>query len=146
MQIFLRIIYSLAFFISISISTFRRILQYILSITYRMVQGISFRSSRWSIIHKHQDEFDRIIAENTKKHLRELVNVLKKELNTYRADISPYDLYQLKKLIERDYDEMDLGNLTMVYKIFFETSKASILPELAKLVKTRAFSDNDGGS
>ena len=146
MRIFLKIIYGVAFYISICISAFRRSLQYILSITYRIAQWINFRSSRRRILHKHQDEFDRIIAENTREHLRELVNVLKKELNMYRNDISPYDIYKLRRLIERDYRELDLGNLTIVYKIFFETSKTSILPELEKLVKTRAFSDNSGGS
>ena len=110
-----------------------------------MFLGIRFRFSKRHILHKHQNEFNRIYEDNTKKHLRELANILKKELKKYRSDINPQELYKLRKLIERNYLNMDLGNLTIVYKVFFETSKADILPELAKLIRIKAFSDKSGG-
>jgi len=145
MRIFLRIVYGIAFFIFIFISEFRRTQHYILSMIWQIIQRISFRFSKRNVLHKHQSEINRINNENTKKHLRELANVLKEELNKYRNDINPQDFYKLRKLIERNYLNMDLGNLTIVYKIFFETSKASILPELVKLIKSKAFSDKSRG-
>ncbi len=145
MRIFFRIVYGIAFFIFIFISEFRRTQHYILSIIWQIIQRISFKFSKRNVLHKHQNKINRINDENTKKHLRELANVLKEELNKYRKDISPPAFYKLKKLIERNYLNMDLRNLTIAYKVFFETSKASILPELAKLIKSKDFSDKSRG-
>ncbi len=108
---------------------------YIVSQKQLICQKRKFRNFRNNILKSQKDRLKQISDEDTKKHLKELADVLNRELDKYQQNIKQECFYNLKVMIKTDVEDMNLDNLTILYRIFFTTPNSDIVNELKKMSK-----------
>lgn len=143
MRIVFKFFSNIFFLIFLCIEYIKKSVTYTFSMLKLRIQERAFYSTKKTVLQEQRKELNRINRENTKKNLKELADLLNLELNRYNYDIDEDDINRLKKMIKKSVNEMSLKNLTILYKIFFETPKIDVLNKVDKLLKTDAFSDTD---
>ncbi|MGB3207035.1 MAG: hypothetical protein WBB28_18780 [Crinalium sp.] len=130
----LKFIYNIAFGIRLCLSWLLKGLLYMLAKTFLIIQPLKFKLSKYTLSQIHKYRLKKIDDEHTRQHLKELADLLDKELNKYRQDIGKQNFYKLKIYIWRSLNNMQLASLTKLYNILFETTENLIPQELNKFV------------
>lgn len=135
MEALLKVIYDTVFFAILCIGYLLKAIIYLFSLLGLGMQALYFRVSRGSFAYRQRSKFRQMDYEDTRKHWKELVDVLEVELNKYQQKLTTQEFYLIRAIIAISFTRTNLKSLTKLHIILCETPKNEVLIELRKFLK-----------
>jgi hypothetical protein len=135
METLLKVVYGTVFFAILWVGYLAKAIVYLFSLMGLGMQALYFRVSRGGFIYRQRSKFRQMDYEDTRKHWKELVDVLEVELNKYRQELNNQEFYLLRVIIAISFKKTNLRSLTKLHVIICETPKSEVVIELREFLK-----------
>lgn len=135
MESLLKVTYDTVLFVVLCVSYLLKAIIYLFYLLGLGMQALYFRVSRGSFAYRQQSMFRRMDYEDTRKHWKELVDVLEVELNKYQQKLTTQEFYLARAIIVISLKRTNLKSLIKLHIILCETPKNEVLIELRKFLK-----------